>query len=97
MEVTNTLAVHITTINIAPLRTPIIGKTMCLPFHNLTHSHILSFAISGSPFYQLKNIKDLISGHLRLKSNFITDLLTDLGSVVSQILTHFHVSNFPTF
>lgn len=70
---------------------------MRLPFHNLTHSHILSFAISGSPCTQLKNIKDLNSGHLRLKSNSVTDLVTDLGSVVPQILTHFRVSDFPTF
>ena len=61
------------------------------------HTHILDFGITGSHCYQLRNTEDLNSGHLRLKSDAVTDLLTDLGSVVSHIPCHFPVSNFPTF
>lgn len=39
MEVTSTLAVGVTTINIDPLYIPIIGKKVYLPLHNPTHMH----------------------------------------------------------
>lgn len=39
MEVTGTLAVGVTIINIKPLCTTITEKEMYLPLHNLTHTH----------------------------------------------------------
>lgn len=41
MEVTSTLAVGITTINVDPLYTPITGKKVYLPLHDFTHSHVI--------------------------------------------------------
>lgn len=39
---TNTLAVHITTINIDPLHMPIIGKKTCACHFTTSHTHTYS-------------------------------------------------------
>lgn len=61
------------------------------------HTHTSNFGITGRHSYQLRNTDDLNSGHLRLKSDSVTDLLTDLRSTVSCFPSHFLVSNFPIF